>query len=179
MSITVPHDSSAPGSGQPVRRAVGGLRVLGTRRLHLFAEIRYQRFPKVHVTVGRAAQRDIRIRHPSVSRHHCTIMRTDDGYVLADHDSRNRVQVREPTQGGGFRRVFHALLVVGMQIRLGPVTLLVTDAQGRCPITAERGSEFCRRAVATYGSTRAAARNTGLPRDLFGRLVPPPEEGAR
>lgn len=178
MSITAPHESPAPGSGQTARRAVGGLRVLGTRRLHLFAEIRYQRFPKTHITVGRAAQRDIRIRHPAVSRHHCTIMRTDDGYVLADRDSRNRVQVREPAQGGGFRRVFHALLVVGMQIRLGPVTLFVTDAQGRCPITADRGSEFCRQAVAIYGSARAAARNTGLARDVFGRLSLP-EEDAR
>lgn len=176
MSITVPHESPAPGSGQAARRAVGGLRVLGTRRLHLLAEIRYQRFPKTHITVGRAAQRDIRIRHPAVSRHHCTIMRTDDGYVLVDRDSRNRVQVREPAQGGGFRRVFHALLVVGMQIRLGPVTLLVTDARGRVPITAERGSEFCRQALAIYGSARAAARNTGLARDVFGRLSLPGED---
>jgi predicted component of type VI protein secretion system len=178
MSITAPHESPAPGSGQTARRAVGGLRVLGTRRLHLFAEIRYRRFPRIHITVGRAAQRDIRIRHPAVSRHHCTILRTDDGYVLADRDSRNHVQVREPGPGGAFRRVFHVLLVVGMQVRVGPVTLLVTDGQGRCPITAERGSEFCRQAVAIYGSARAAARNTGLARDVFGRLLPP-GEGAR
>lgn len=176
MSITVPHESSAAGSGQTARRAAGGLRVLGTRRLHLFAEIRYQRFPKTHITVGRGAPRDIRIRHPAVSRHHCTILRTDDGYVLADRDSRNRVLVREPAQGGGFRCVFHVLLVVGMQIRLGPVTLLVTDARGMCPITADRGSEFCREAVAIYGSARAAARNTGLARDVFGRLSLPGED---
>jgi pSer/pThr/pTyr-binding forkhead associated (FHA) protein len=130
MSITTPHETSAPaGERMTARRQVGGLRILGTRTLHLLAEIRYRQFPKSHITVGRAEARDIRIRDPSLSRHHCTIIRTDDGgYALADNGSRNGVLVREPAADARFRRVFHAPIAIGMQVRLGRVVLIVTDA---------------------------------------------------
>lgn len=180
MSITTPHESSASAGERGVRRPVGGLRVLGTRTLYLLAEIRYRQFPKSHITIGRVAERDIRIRDSSVSRHHCTIARTDDGgYALTDTGSRNGVLVREPAAGARFRRVFHFFLAVGVQIRLGAVTLLVTDARGRCPIVTDSGSDFCRQAVAVYGSRRAAARATGLPRRVLDRLLAAAQEASR
>src|SRR5690606_11847845 len=112
------------------RRAAGGLRVLGTRTLHLFGAIRYKRFAKSHITVGRARQRDIRIRDPAVSRHHCTIARMDDdSYVLSDCGSRAGVHVCEPGPESRLRRVYQVRLVVGMHVRLVDVTLLVTDAR--------------------------------------------------
>lgn len=159
-------------------REAGGLRVLGTRALHLFGEMRYKQFARSHITVGRARQRDIRIRDPSVSRHHCTIVRADDGgYVMVDAGARAGVLVREP--GSRLKRVYQVRLVVGMHVRLGSMSLLVTDARGRCRLLVERLSEFCRQAVAAYGTHRAAARLTGTPRRLLDRMVPAAKEGSR
>lgn len=178
MSITSPPDTHVSGSEQTTRREAGGLRILGTRKWHRFGALRYKQFAKSHITVGRARQRDIRIRDPAVSRHHCTIVRMDDGsYVLTDCASRSGVLVREPESRQ--RRVYQVRLVVGMQVRLGPVTLLVTDAQGRCPMLIDRLSEFCRQAVAVYGSHRAAAHNTGTPRHILDRMVPRAQEDSR
>ena len=178
MSITRPPETDVSGSAHTTRPEAGGLRILGTRTLHLFAAIRYKRFARSHITVGRARQRDIRLRDPAVSRHHCTIARMHDGsYVLSDCGSRSGVQVRELESRP--RQVYQVRLVVGMQVRLGAVTLLVTDAHGRCPLLIHRLSEFCRQAVALYGSHRAAAHNTGTPRHILDRMVPPAQEGSR
>jgi hypothetical protein len=180
MSITTPHETSVSAGERTARRQVGGLRILGTRTLHLLAEIRYRQFPKSHITIGRVAERDIRIRDSSVSRHHCTITRTDDGgYALADAGSRNGVLVREPAAGARFRRVFHVTLVVGMHVRLGPVTVLVTDARGACPMVIDGAADFCRQAVAVYGSRRAAARAIGVPRRVLDRLLSDAKERSR
>lgn len=104
----------------------------------------------------------------------------DDGsYVLTDCGSRAGVLVREPMPDSRLRRVYQIRLVVGMHVRLGPVTLLVTDARGRCPFLADRGSEFCRQAVAAYGSHRAAARVTGLPLRVIDRLLATVKEPSR
>lgn len=172
MSITRSPDARALAGERTAHREAGGLRVLGTRALHLFGAFRYKQFSSAYITVGRARQRDIRVRDPSVSRHHCTIARGADGsYLLADCGSRAGVFAREPGPDSRLRRVYQIRLVVGMHVRLGAVTLLVTDAQGRCPLLADRFSEFCRLAVAAYGSHRAAARNTGTPRHLLDRVV--------
>jgi len=177
MSITTPHETSPSAGERTARRPVGGLRILGTRALHLLAEIRYRQFPKSHITIGRVAERDIRIRDSSISRHHCTVVRLDDGgWTLSDAGSRNGVLVREPAAGARFRRVFHVALVVGMHLRIGPVTLLVTDARGKCPVVTDSGSDFCRQAVAVYGSRRAAARAIGVPRRVLDRLLAALEE---
>lgn len=178
MSITKPPETHVSGSERTTRPEAGGLRVLGTRRLHLFGAIRYKRFARSYITVGRARQRDIRIRDPAVSRHHCTIARMDDGsHVMTDCGSLGGVLVREPESR--LRRVYQVRLVVGMHVRLGSVTLLVTDARGRCPMLTDRLSEFCRQAVAMYGSHRAAARNTGTPRHILDRMVPVGKEDLR
>ncbi len=180
MSITTPHETSRSAGARAARRPVGGLRVLGTRALYLLAEIRYRQFPKSHITIGRVAECDIRIRDSSVSRHHCTLVRMDDGgWALADAGSRNGVLVREPAAGARFRRVFHVALVVGMHVRLGSVTLLVTDARGQCPMVIDGAADFCRQAVAVYGSRRAAARAIGLPRRVFDRLLSGAKEESR
>lgn len=178
MSITKPPETHVSGSEWTTRPEAGGLRVLGARRLHLLGAIRYKRFARSYITVGRARQRDIRIRDPAVSRHHCTIVRMHDGsYVLTDCGSRSGVLVREPHSR--LRRVYQVRLIVGMHVRLGPVTLLVTDVHGRCPMLVDRLSELCRQAVALYGSNRAAAHNTGTPRRILDRVVPPAPEGSR
>lgn len=180
MSITTPKQIPDRDSERAATQQAGGLRILGTRTLHLFAGIRYEQFAKAHITLGRARQRDIRVRDPAVSRHHCTIIRNQDGsHALADRGSRNGVWLREPVPDGAFRRVYHTPLIIGMHLRLGPVTVVVTDAAGQCPILAVRGSEFCRLAVAVYGSRRAAAQVTGIKRTLLGRLVPAAPEGSR
>lgn len=159
-------------------REAGGLRVLGTRALHLFGAIRYKQFARSHITVGRARQRDIRIRDPSVSRHHCTIVRADDGgWALIDVGARAGVLVREP--GSRLKRVYQVRLAVGMHVRLGSTCLLVTDARGSCRFLVERLSELCRQAVVAYGSHRAAARATGTPRRLLDRMVAPAQEDSR
>jgi FHA domain len=180
MSITTPHEPSVSTGERISRRPVGGLRILGTRALYLLAEIRYRQFPKSYITIGRVAERDIRIRDSSVSRHHCTIVRMDDGgWALSDAGSRNGVLVREPAAGARFRRVFHVALAVGMQVRLGPVTLLVTDARGQCPMVIDSAGDFCHQLVAVYGSRRAAARAIGLPRRVLDRLLAAAKEGSR
>jgi predicted component of type VI protein secretion system len=180
MSITTPHEATVSAGARTALRPVGGLRVLGTRTLYLLGEIRYRQFPKSHITIGRVVERDIRIRDSSVSRHHCTIVRMDDGgWALTDAGSRNGVLVRDPAAGAHFRRVFHVALAIGMHVRLGPVTLLVTDARGRCPMVIDGAGDLCRQVVAVYGSRRAAARALGLPRRALDRLLAAAEEESR
>jgi predicted component of type VI protein secretion system len=124
MSITRPPELHVSAGEPETYREAGGLRVLGTRALHVFGEIRYKQFARTHITVGRARQRDIRVRDPSVSRHHCTIVRADDGgWVMIDVGARAGVLVREP--GSRLERVYQVRLVVGMHVRLGSVSLLV------------------------------------------------------
>ena len=72
------------------------------------------------VTVGRAADNDVVLQHPSVSRYHCTITPQDGSLILVDRQSANGTIVN----GGGRIAGPHAL-GHGDRIRVGDMELQV------------------------------------------------------
>lgn len=71
---------------------------------------------QAQITIGRAANNDIHIDHPAVSRHHARITRRGDSYVIEDLGSSNGTFVNgEPIAAG----VQHSLNR-GDSIRIGP-----------------------------------------------------------
>ncbi len=63
---------------------------------------------EAETSLGRAADNDICVPHPSVSRHHCVIRQHDDRYQVADLSSRygiyvNGIPVKEKTLRDGDR----------------------------------------------------------------------------
>ncbi len=78
--------------------------------------------------IGRAAPAHVVIPHPTISRMHARIARTDDGFVLRDLGGRNGVMVCG-------RRVVETFLSDGDEIRIGDVLLkfVVRGASGYAP----------------------------------------------
>ena len=72
--------------------------------------------PTRDATVGSAAQNDIVLAVPEVSRQHASLRPADGGLEVRDLDSKNGVFVNE-------RRVSLATLALGDEVRFGPVAL--------------------------------------------------------
>jgi transcriptional regulator with AAA-type ATPase domain len=72
--------------------------------------------PPRDVSVGSAAQNDIVLPVPEVSRQHAVLRRAADAVEVRDLDSKNGVYVNE-------RRVSAATLALGDEVRFGPVAL--------------------------------------------------------
>jgi pSer/pThr/pTyr-binding forkhead associated (FHA) protein len=73
--------------------------------------------PRPRLLIGRAEDCDLRIRHSSISRHHCSIERDEDGdWILRDLGSTLGTVVQDA-------RVSQATIENGLQARLGPAVL--------------------------------------------------------
>ena len=152
MSSTDTHRST-PKTAIP---RVAGLRIAGSQRTIALDEL----FPAGgRHAIGRTRQRAIRINDPSVSREHCHITRSARGhYTIHDCASKNGVWIARFAPYDNFVKVTRKRLTVGMHIKLGEVTLIAVDPEGRAPIAARRYSEFLRIAYRIYGSAARAAR---------------------
>jgi ABC-type multidrug transport system ATPase subunit/ABC-type multidrug transport system permease subunit len=74
-------------------------------------------FSTDNIVVGRAADVELVLDHPEVSRRHCRLSREDDEWFIEDLGSRHGTVVN------GSRLSSRVAVRVGDQIRLGPVTL--------------------------------------------------------
>ncbi len=144
---------------RPVTPGVGGLRRMGPGDLYLFPTMKPERDM---LTLGRAKGRDIRIQHPTVSELHAVVEKTrQGGFVLIDRDSTNGIEVARRGNYSSFRKVEYAYLELGNYIRLGGITLAVSDRAGNCAIWAATEDEFLRTAIEIYGSREEAFRRVG------------------
>jgi hypothetical protein len=151
------------------RLKVTGLRVLGQKRLVQFHDLLDG--GSGPLSVGRTRQRDIRIRHRTVSRLHCYIEKTVEGeFTIQDNDSKNGLYVAWYGPYGEFQRKTWCTLRIGMYIRLGDVIIVPVDQHGESFILAKRHSEFLRRAHALYGTPHQAEDHVGCSRKAIGRV---------
>jgi ABC transport system ATP-binding/permease protein len=83
-------------------------------------------FSTTNIVVGRAADVELVLNHPEISRRHCRLSREGDEWFIEDLGSRHGTVVNGTSLSG--RRA----LRLGDQIRLGPVTLAlgVSDEEG-------------------------------------------------
>jgi hypothetical protein len=147
-----------------------GLRVLGHRRLVNFHDLLAG--GSRPLSVGRTRQRDIRLRHSTVSRLHCTIEKTIDGeFAIHDNDSKNGLYMAWYDPDGEFHRKSWCILRIGMYLRLGDVIIVPVDQRGESFILARRSSDFLRRAHALYGTTHQIEEHAGCSRNAIQRVL--------
>jgi DNA-binding NtrC family response regulator len=106
--------SGAPADQQSSARADAGLVLLYADSFASLPSV--FRIESDVVVIGRAAPAHVVIAHPTISRMHARIARTDDGFVLRDLGGRNGVLVAG-------RRITETFLSHGDQIRIGDVLL--------------------------------------------------------
>src|SRR6187399_1829953 len=70
------------------------------------------------VRIGTAASNDLVLSDPTVSRRHCAVVPTEEGFRVSDEGSTNGVLV-------GQMRIFEAVLPAGSQLRIGESTIAV------------------------------------------------------
>jgi ABC transport system ATP-binding/permease protein len=81
--------------------------------------LRSERLPSENVIVGRAAEVDLILSHPEVSRRHCRILREDENWFIEDLGSQRGTAVN------GSRISGRTALRPGDQIQVGPVLLVL------------------------------------------------------
>lgn len=79
--------------------------------------LRSETFSTDNIIIGRAADVDLVLNHPEVSRRHCRVLREGDGWFIEDLESRRGTAVN------GNRLSSRVALQPGDQVRIGPVTL--------------------------------------------------------
>lgn len=151
--------------------AVGGLRVLGHRRLFRLDDRGRSGARGRPLHIGRDPACDIWLADPAVSAVHCTIVTTEGGLVLRDFASKNGTYVSTSGRRGRFARVSETPLSVGLHVRLGGVTLVAVDENGACPFMVWDSDDLMAQAHALYGSVRTAARLIGLAPGRIRRLL--------
>ena len=137
---------------------VAGFRVLGSSKPGVFyipmGHLAYR-----ELTIGSAGARDLRIRHRTVSRKHCVLTTNVDGQLmLLDTGSKNRVLLAEHGQYSELRPIAWRIVEVGDHFRIGNVTLVAVDADGRCPLRIWNGLDLVRHAIKLYGSEHLACK---------------------
>jgi pSer/pThr/pTyr-binding forkhead associated (FHA) protein len=158
---------TAKSASKRERSRVDGFRLLKSNKVVFFPADKRQ-----EITIGRTRQRDIRVRHPTVSKLHCTVdMTVDDRYIISNAGSKNGIKVAERGRSSKFRPVEWHILEVGNYIRLGDVTLVAVNANGECPITASSAAELADVAMEIYGSRRKLTQLFSLPRRLIERAI--------
>ncbi|MEZ5356065.1 MAG: FHA domain-containing protein, partial [Bryobacteraceae bacterium] len=105
------------------------------------------------ISIGREPSNDIAILDSSISRRHCLVIRTADGIVVRDLDSRNSTFVNDEAVG-------ERVLAPGDRVRLGKTTFVLLAAGAR---------KSGRRAVAATAEPGTAANSV--------TVVLRPEEG--
>lgn len=159
-----------------IYQKVGGLRIIASRRrVWRNRVLRFEDHVLANkLTIGRGRHRSIRLRDTSVSALHCVVLRQrNGGYIMRDQSSRTGIYVSSPyTLDGRWYPSKSTHLHLGMQVRLGNLTFLVTDRGGLCPIReVSRFSEFCRKALSIYGTVSVAAKAVGLSPAQLGKAL--------
>jgi hypothetical protein len=77
--------------------------------------------------LGREAENDFPVPHPSISRHHCEVWLTEDAVLVRDLSSQNGTFVNE-------ERVNEAEVFAGQTLRLGDVELVLAEAPVRISV---------------------------------------------
>jgi pSer/pThr/pTyr-binding forkhead associated (FHA) protein len=85
------------------------------------------------VVVGRAEDCEIRIKSPSISRHHCAIEIDDHDWIIRDLGSTHGTMVDGV-------QISEAAVVPGLKVVIGPAVLLFQSSTSR--IAAEIGKEL-------------------------------------
>ncbi|MFT7519446.1 MAG: pSer/pThr/pTyr-binding forkhead associated (FHA) protein/tetratricopeptide (TPR) repeat protein [Kiritimatiellia bacterium] len=89
--------------------------------------------PGAGLSLGRSEYRDLVVLDPAASRHHCDVVRRDDGYYLIDNDSSNGVFLND-------ERVNDAMIYPGDVIRIGNTELRFVMLDGTEEISPLGGS---------------------------------------
>ena len=76
------------------------------------------------IRIGTASDNDLVLTDPTVSRRHCAIVPTAEGFRVSDEGSTNGVLV-------GRVRIFEAVLVGNSELRIGETTVSVTALADR------------------------------------------------
>ncbi len=98
-------------------RSVRTLKWAGLMTLAGESAGRVYRLTRTRTTVGRAREADVAILEHGVSRHHCTLIRNDNDFLIEDAGSTNGTLVNG-------ERVRRAALTPGDRIQLGPDVVL-------------------------------------------------------
>ena len=139
-----------------------GLRVLGAPDVVWLGALGSAHGSQRAWRIGRDSACDLHLEDLTVSSVHCELIATRSGYVVRDLGSKNGLRAGREGPLGRFQRVKQAVLRVDHYLRLGDVTLGVTDRDGRCTLFAHTERDFFRQACRIYGSPDEAARAVGF-----------------
>lgn len=154
----------------PARFKVAGFRILEKREPGVFS-LPLEKLGRRELTIGRADDQDVRIRHSTVSRRQCVLARNVDGQLmLLNTSANNPVRLAEYGQYSRSRPIEWRIMEVGDHFRLGKVTLVAVDADGRCPLGIWNVQELVRHAIKLYGSEQLACKYLNMPLDVMAAL---------
>lgn len=148
---------------RPVKRFAAGLHYPDKQRTYLFEDFMSGAAPKQRIMIGRGRDCDIRIDNGFVSERHAVLEREDDAMYLVDHFSTNGVYIDSVRVEGA------VALTEGLHIKIGPVLLIATDAEGKFYIEAKTISDMCRQAAPLYGNDTLAGEQLGRSRTFIAR----------
>lgn len=155
----------------PAHYKVAGFRVLGRNKPGVFY-IPMEQLARRRLTIGRADERDLRIRHRTVARLHCSLTRNVDGQlILLDTGSKNRVLLAEYGQLDTLRPIRWRIMEVGDHFQIGNATLVAVAADGRCPLRIWSGPELIRHAIKLYGSESLACKYLGISHEALTAIL--------
>ncbi len=101
------------------------------------------RIPKDRpVTIGRSADNDLICMDQSVTRHHATLIRTDDGMAIQDHESLTGTYVNGKRIKKQFLNIGDVVSIMGLKIIVGTEFISVNDGNGRIRISSREVCPF-------------------------------------
>lgn len=106
--------------------------------------------------VGRSAENDFQLNHPSISTQHCELILSSDGVVLRDCESTNGTFVND-------RLVNEVWLESGQLVKLGSVELLVESTEANIAIPAIERPEIPKPPVVLEDGAMLCPRHSDSP----------------
>lgn len=165
---TEPDTVPNPGvvTGQPPSLLVG-IHVIPTGPRYLFVDAEGRVTQKQRIVIGAAEDCDIQLPDPTVSAHHCLVVRRRSRVYVEDLGSTNGVWI------AGCRAP-RCELYPGTVFTIGNTHIAAIgqeDVDHDIVLAASTVSELCRKAVEAYGSTHAAAAGLGVPHSTLRRWL--------
>ncbi len=126
------------------------------------------------ITIGRAADNTISIQSPSVSSHHCRVVRQDNDYVLQDNNSTNGTRVnskeakevvlkhRDLLQAGSVEFMFQDEGAAGGEEAMPEADVEVTAGPTAAPASFANISPFGAKTRETRGLMFSVLLGTGI-----------------
>lgn len=145
-------------TGRPPNPVIG-VHVIPSGPRYLFQDAEGQETHRRYIVIGSAVDCDVRVDDPSVSAHHCSIVRRRSRVYVNDLGSTNGIWVAGC-------RVPSCELHAGTIVTIGDTDIAAIsqeNADRDIVIAASTLPEFLRNAMDAYGSIRAAAHGIGVP----------------